>query len=107
MIHRRFFWLLDLLVLCAAFLKAYALSPFLYVWLSLAPTCLFAPVAGLGLILLILFALKALGVSLMFVFSFTILSSVGLAVYLLVFRFYFNRRLAGGYYDGRSVIRLG
>jgi len=37
MIPRRFFWLLDLLVLCAAFLTAYALSPFLYVWLSLAP----------------------------------------------------------------------
>ena len=37
MIPRSFFWLFDLLVLCAAFLKAYTLSPFLYVWLSLVP----------------------------------------------------------------------
>src|SRR5450759_5334134 len=143
MIPRRFFWLFDLLVLCAAFLTAYALLPFLYVWLSwmpaeirwlipeslalsdwigsvvtlmlkgkgilpplrellwillsvapttvlfvemlggyatrvlrqsrvrLATTGLFAPFAGLGLVLLILFALKVPGVSRMFVFSFT------------------------------------
>ncbi len=37
MIPRRFFWLLDLLILCAAFVTAYILAPFIYVWLSSAP----------------------------------------------------------------------
>jgi hypothetical protein len=37
MIPRRFLWLLDLLVLCAAFLAACTLSSYLYSWLSLAP----------------------------------------------------------------------
>ncbi|MBE3142949.1 MAG: hypothetical protein IMZ61_03380, partial [Planctomycetes bacterium] len=178
MIPRRFFWLFDLLVLCAAFLAAYALLPFQYVWLSLAPaemrwlipeflilrdgtgsvvtfalnakealpplrellwillsvapttvlfvemlggyatrvlrqsrvrlaaTSLFAPFAGLGLVLLILFALKVPDVSRMFVFSFTILSSLSLAVYRLVLRIFFNRRLASGYY-ARNVVLVG
>ena len=174
MIPRRFFWLFDLLVLCAAFLTAYALLPFQHTWLSLAPatvgwlipesvkteaaatlalnvrqplpplgewfwillsmtpatmlfmemlggyaprvlcqtrarlaaTGLFAPFAGLGLVLLILFALQAPSVSRLFVFSFTVLSSLGLAIYRLVLRMYYNRRLAGGHY-ARNVLLVG
>jgi len=180
MIPRRFFWFLDLLVLCAAFLTAYALWPFLYGWLSLAlsevrwflqlpeflawldgtgpfvtlplspkdilpqmrdllwilvsmapatvlfvellggyathllrqsrarlvTTSLFAPFAGLGLVMLILFALKAPGVSRMFIFSYTLLSGASLAVYRLGLHIYFNKRLASGHY-ARNVALIG
>ncbi len=178
MIPRRFFWLLDLLVLCATFVIAYAMAPYLYTWLSSAPaewrwlipealnlpdgvgsaatlsliakgilpplrellwilvifapatvlvvemlggyasrllrqsrvrlaaTSLFAPFAGLGLVSLILFALKVTDVSRMFLFSFTILSSVDLAVCRLALLFYFNRRLARGVY-ARNVVLVG
>lgn len=74
--------------------------------MRLGLTSLFAPFAGLGLVLMYLFALKVPSVSRVFVFSFIILSGMGLAAYRLVLHMYFNRRLVSGYY-ARNVVLVG
>ncbi|MGQ0571750.1 MAG: sugar transferase [Armatimonadota bacterium] len=154
----RFFWLLDFLVLAAAFLAAFSLTPhvhFLFapggalradwlealmspalqgghlppfldmVWVlgAMAPLTLvvlsavgaygdllaiplvrlvvgslLAPLAGLSIVTLALFAFKRLDWSRLFIFSFTLLGGIGLAGYRMGLRRYFSFRRAGGYY---------
>ncbi len=65
-----------------------------------------APLAGLSLIALVLFALKSRDWSRLFVFSFMALSAVGLGGYRLVLRRYFQRRQAAGYY-AKNVLLVG
>lgn len=72
----------------------------------LVATSLFSPFAGLGLVLLILFALKVTDVSRLFIFSYTILSGTSLAVDRLVLYSYYNRRKASGYYV-KNVALIG
>ncbi len=166
MIPRRFFWLLDVLILGLAFLGAYALVPglqtlfapggllhsswldqlaspalwngvlpphldLLWMLLIMAPAVLIAlaflgvhgsllglsrtriiiasvlaPLIGLGLIALVLFALKKSDWSRLFVFSFMALSVAGLGGYRLILRHYFQRRQAAGYY-AKNVLLIG
>jgi exopolysaccharide biosynthesis polyprenyl glycosylphosphotransferase len=68
--------------------------------------CIVAPVAGLSLITLVLFALKSPEWSRVFIFSFVGLSSVGLATYRLLLRTYCVRRLRVGAY-ARNILLVG
>ncbi len=65
-----------------------------------------APFAGLALISLALFALKNPSWSRLFIFSFTILSALGLTLYRLCYRLYCARRRAAGYY-AKNVLLVG
>ncbi len=67
---------------------------------------LVAPAAGLSLVALVLFALKDPYWSRLFVFSFAILSSIGLIVYRIALRFYAFRRRAAGYY-AKNIALVG
>ncbi len=67
---------------------------------------LVAPMVGLGLITLVLFALKTTDVSRLFVFSFALASGAGLCLYRLVLKGYFHHRLAAGYY-AKNVVFIG
>ncbi len=65
-----------------------------------------APLAGLGLIALILFALKSPNWSRLFIFSFTFLSGLYLSLYRLALRRYFLGRQIAGYY-AKNVLLIG
>jgi len=65
-----------------------------------------APLAGLNLMALVLFALKGPEQSRLFIFSFTLLSGVGLCLHRLVLRQYFVRRRTAGYYT-KNVLLIG
>jgi len=93
-------------VLFVEILEGYSTRLLLQSRTRLALTGLFTPFAGLGMVLLLLFALKSLDISRVFVFSFTILSGMSLAAYRLILHSYFNRRLAAGYY-ARNVALIG
>lgn len=67
---------------------------------------LLAPVAGLSLVTMILFAVKNPTWSRLFIFSFTALSGLGLGAYRMTLRAYFSRRLADGQY-AKSVALVG
>ena len=53
-----------------------------------------SPLVGMSLVTLILFALKSQIWSRLFIFSFTVLSALGLCLYLLMLRRYFRYRRA-------------
>jgi exopolysaccharide biosynthesis polyprenyl glycosylphosphotransferase len=65
-----------------------------------------APLASLSLVTLVLFALKHPDWSRLFTFSFTFLSGVGLGLYRLVLRGYFQHRRAAGYY-AKNILLVG
>ena len=65
-----------------------------------------APLSGLGLISLAVFALKNPNWSRLFLFSFSSLSAFGLVSYRLGFRFYSDRRRALGHY-AKNVVLVG
>lgn len=65
-----------------------------------------AVIAGLGLVSLVLFALKSQEWSRMMVFSYGLLSVLGLVLYRLILRHYFKMRQAAGYY-AKNVIVVG
>jgi exopolysaccharide biosynthesis polyprenyl glycosylphosphotransferase len=67
---------------------------------------LVAPLVGLSLIALVLFALKETEVSRLFVFSFAVVSGLGLGLYRMVLRAYFRHRLQSGYY-AKNVVFIG
>ncbi len=67
---------------------------------------LLAPVVGLSLVTLALFALKSPNWSRLFVFSFTLLSGFLLSLYRLALRRYFLGRQAAGYY-AKNVLLIG
>ena len=69
-------------------------------------TSLAAPLAGLALITLALFALKSPGNSRLFIFLFTAFSGSGLALYRVGLRMYFLRRRVAGYY-AKNVVLIG
>jgi exopolysaccharide biosynthesis polyprenyl glycosylphosphotransferase len=69
-------------------------------------TSLGAPLVGLSLITLALFALKSPGDSRLFIFLFVAFSSLGLGVYRILFRIYFLRRRNAGYY-AKNVVLIG
>ena len=72
----------------------------------LVVTSLMAPLVGLSLISLALFALKSPGDSRLFSFLFVTLSGLALALYRVGLRMYFLRRRAAGYY-AKNVVLLG
>ncbi len=166
MIPRRFFWLLDLLVLGAAFLAAYFLlpqmeplvgpgSPLRTPWLQalispaawtgrlppildliwilgvMAPTtivglrflgnhtplfdqtrtrivvgCFLGAFAGVSLVAFVSFALKQPRWSRLYIFTFALLSGLGLCMYRLVVRRYLRSRRAAGVY-AQNVLLIG
>ncbi len=65
-----------------------------------------APCAGLSIVALVLFALKRPDWSRLFIFSFTLLSGVGLSLYRMALRRYFLHRQAAGYY-AKNVLLIG
>lgn len=67
---------------------------------------LLAPLSGLGLITLVLFALKTPHWSRLFIFSFTAFSSLALNFYRIILRIYFLRRREAGYYT-ENVVLIG
>jgi hypothetical protein len=67
---------------------------------------LLAPLSGLGVISLAVFALKNPNWSRLFLFSFSALSAFGLVVYRLSFWMYYNRRSALGHY-AKNVLLVG
>lgn len=69
-------------------------------------TSLAAPLVGLCLIALVLFALKSPGDSRLFIFLFMALSGTGLAIYRIGIRIYFLRRRRAGYY-AKNVVLIG
>jgi exopolysaccharide biosynthesis polyprenyl glycosylphosphotransferase len=66
----------------------------------------FAPLAGLSVMALVLFAFKAPAWSRLFVFSFVVLSGLVLALYRVALRLYFSRRQEAGYY-AKNVLLVG
>lgn len=72
----------------------------------LALRSLAAPLVGLSLITLALFALKSPGDSRLFIFLFIALSGLGLAIYRIAIRMYFMRRRRAGYY-AKNVVLIG
>jgi len=68
--------------------------------------CLLAPFVGLGVVTLILFALKNTEWSRLFIFSLTLVSAAVLCLYRLLLRLYFKRRQAAGYY-AKNVLLIG
>ena len=107
---RDLFWILfsmvPVTVLFVEILGGYGTRLLFQSRLRLAATGLFVPFGGLGLVLLVLFALKVPSVSRVFVFSFTILSGMSLAAYRLALRQYFMSRRAAGFY-ARNVLLIG
>ena len=72
----------------------------------IALSSIVAPLAGLGMITMILFALKRPYWSRLFIFSFTFLSGASLCIYRLILLQYFLRRQATGYY-AQNVLLIG
>jgi exopolysaccharide biosynthesis polyprenyl glycosylphosphotransferase len=67
---------------------------------------LLAPLAGLSVLALALFALRAPSWSRLFVFSFVVLAGVALTLYRIGLRLYFRRRQKAGYY-AKNVLLIG
>ena len=67
---------------------------------------LLAPLIGLSVVVLALFAVKEYSVSRFFLFSFTVLSGLGLSLYRVALRIYLLRRRAAGYY-AKNVVLIG
>ena len=72
----------------------------------IALTSVAAPLVGLSLITLVLFALRSPGDSRLFIFLFVAFSGAGLAIYRIGIRVYFLRRRRAGYY-AKNVVLIG
>jgi len=74
--------------------------------LRLIAASMAAPFAGLGLVTLIVFAMRSPRWSRLFVFLFTLLAGIALAGYRLALHWYRRRRLRSGFY-ARDVLLIG